>query len=608
MKRLMYFTVLLSGFFFFMVACKEQENADSGKESKATVFCTTGDADEITINSATLKGTAFFADAQAPLGEACFYCSTNGDNVDVVVTTGTKVDAGTVPSDGGAFSAVVSNLNPATTYYFVAVASIDGKEATGSIGSFTTLSRPAEIIVTAEADGITANSARLYGYANLERVEGNAIFGIIISTNESPNQDNGATIQSYEIDRNNKYYVEVDQLYPLSTYYYKAFIKDGNILRVGEVKNFTTDYYHVQEIRIDPSSISIVVSKTAQLLYELWPENATYREVSWTSKNPSIATINEHGLVTAVSEGEATIVATSKDEGKTAECKVTVTPWIHPTSVTLDKTEIDIAPGYRSTLIATVYPEKATDKTITWSSDNTSTVTVSNTGVINAISEGVANVIATTNDGGIQAKCVVTVDNNAAPVAGGSAVDLGLSVYWSDVNLGAETPGELGDYYAWGEIGPKDEYDFDNYQWYRNGNWKDVSKYCISWGYGTVDNKTVLEPEDDAATMNWGVNWRTPTADEFKELQNGCNIQYTSSGWKFTSKKNGNYIFLPKGGYYDSSGLKDINELRYWSSSLSDTELSYNAIALYSSTTGSFLLYRYSTRNEGYQIRPVMVK
>ena len=152
-------------------------------------------------------------------------------------------------------------------------------------------------------------------------------------------------------------------------------------------------------------------------------------------------------------------------------------------------------------------------------------------------------------------------------------VDLGLSVKWATCNVGASTPEEYGDYFAWGETQPnKDYYESSTYKWC-NGSYNSHTKYCIDSSWGTIDNKTVLEAADDAATANWGGSWRMPTHAEFIELCTDCTWTWTTengvNGYKVTSKSNSNSIFLPAAGYrhgssFDYAGSKGV----YWSSSL----------------------------------------
>ena len=151
-------------------------------------------------------------------------------------------------------------------------------------------------------------------------------------------------------------------------------------------------------------------------------------------------------------------------------------------------------------------------------------------------------------------------------------VDLGLSVKWATCNVGANNPEDYGDYFAWGEVEPKDYYDWSTYK-YCNGSSKSLTKYNTSSSYGTVDNNTQLELSDDAARANWGGSWRMPTDAEWTELYEQCTWTWTTQngvyGRKVTSKTNGSSIFLPAAGIRYDSLLDDAGRFGdYWSSSL----------------------------------------
>jgi hypothetical protein len=185
-------------------------------------------------------------------------------------------------------------------------------------------------------------------------------------------------------------------------------------------------------------------------------------------------------------------------------------------------------------------------------------------------------------------------------------VDLGLSVKWATCNVGATKPEEYGDYFAWGETQPKDYYDWSTYKWC-NGSYNTLTKYNNSSSYGTVDNKTQLELSDDAARANWGGSWRMPTRAEQDELRENCTWTWTTqngvNGYKVTSKKNGNSIFLPAAGYRDGSSLYRAGSYGYyWSSSLG-TGYQDDACGLYfgSGYVGCDLNPRYI----GFTVRPV---
>jgi hypothetical protein len=187
-------------------------------------------------------------------------------------------------------------------------------------------------------------------------------------------------------------------------------------------------------------------------------------------------------------------------------------------------------------------------------------------------------------------------------------VDLGLSVKWATCNVGAEKPEDYGDYFAWGETTPKENYDWTTYL-HCKGTDKTMIKYCnnSSYGYnGFTDNKTVLDPEDDAATVNWGGAWRMPTDAEFTELREQCKWTWTTqngvNGYQVVGP-NGNSIFLPAAGYMNGTSLYYVGSSGYyWSSSLYTSNPSYAYYVLF----GSSGVFRgdYS-RDLGRSVRPV---
>jgi hypothetical protein len=155
-------------------------------------------------------------------------------------------------------------------------------------------------------------------------------------------------------------------------------------------------------------------------------------------------------------------------------------------------------------------------------------------------------------------------------------VDLGLpsGTLWATCNVGANSPEEYGDYFAWGETARKVVYDWNTYKWC-NGSEYTITKYCANstYGYnGFTDDKTELEPVDDAAYVNWGALWRMPTKAQQDELREKCTWTWsTRNGVKgcLVIGPNNNSIFLPAaGGRYNSSPF-DVNTWGYyWSRSL----------------------------------------
>ena len=180
------------------------------------------------------------------------------------------------------------------------------------------------------------------------------------------------------------------------------------------------------------------------------------------------------------------------------------------------------------------------------------------------------------------------------------AVDLGLSVKWATCNVGAEKPEEYGDYFAWGETQPKENYVWTNYKW-GDGTESNMTKY------NNIDGLTTLELADDAAHVNLGGSWRMPTDAEMTELREKCTWTWTTqngvNGYKVVGP-NGNSIFLPAAGYIINSSLFAAGSYGYyWSSSFntSSPSYAYSVVFIPSSMGRRDYDYRYRGRS----VRPV---
>ena len=272
--------------------------------------------------------------------------------------------------------------------------------------------------------------------------------------------------------------------------------------------------------------------------------------------------------------------------------------------VSLDRTSLTMVVGTKRQLFAKVEPESIKNPKLKWTSADASVATVAKDGTVTAVSLGTTTITVKTVEGGFTATCAVTVIS-PSDVPAPEAVDLGLSVKWANMNVGAISPEDYGDYFAWGETAPKSNYSWSTYKWC-NGSNTTLTKYNTKSSYGTVDNKTVLDPEEDAAHVNWGGSWRMPTNEEWTELRTECTWTWTSqngvNGRKVTGP-NGNSIFLPATGYWIGFGLADAGSYGdYWSSSLR-TDDPYHAyyVAFNSVGVSVYFCYRYP----GPSVRPV---
>ncbi|MBP5274055.1 MAG: Ig-like domain-containing protein [Abditibacteriota bacterium] len=172
----------------------------------------------------------------------------------------------------------------------------------------------------------------------------------------------------------------------------------------------------VTGVSLDVSKITLCVGDTRTLRATVSPADATNQQVRWMSSNTEVATVDKNGAVTAVGEGEATVKTKTVDGGFTANCKVTVTKPVAVTGVTLDAELIELFVGESRLLTATVLPENAADKGVTWSCNYTDIAEVAR-GLVTAKKSGIAEITAKTDDGGFTAKCYVLV-SDPVPVTG----------------------------------------------------------------------------------------------------------------------------------------------------------------------------------------------
>ena len=167
-----------------------------------------------------------------------------------------------------------------------------------------------------------------------------------------------------------------------------------------------TDPNAVTGVSLNKSTMALNTGASSTLTATVSPSSAPNKSVTWSSSNTAVATVSSSGVVKGVKAGTATITAKTAVGGKTATCKVTVSD-VAVTGVSLNKSSITIAPGKTGTITATVKPDNATNKSVTWSSSNTSIATVNGSGVVTGVKEG--EVTITAKAGGKTATCKVTI-------------------------------------------------------------------------------------------------------------------------------------------------------------------------------------------------------
>ena len=214
--------------------------------------------------------------------------------------------------------------------------------------------------------------------------------------------------------------------------YYLITALIGLMLPLTTACGGSDDKVGVTGVTLSPAAMTLSVGQTQSLAVNVQPDNATNKDVTWSSSSAGVAAVSNNGTVTAVAPGSATITVTTADGGQTAVCSVTVTP-VAVTGVTLSQTSMALPVGASQQLTATVSPNNAANKDVTWSSSNMLAANVIN-GAITAVSPGQATITATTVSGNRSASCVVTVIPAAYPnpVTGVTLTPAALTIFHGD--------------------------------------------------------------------------------------------------------------------------------------------------------------------------------
>lgn len=475
---------------------------------------------------------------------------------------------------------------------------------------------------------VSAVSAVLKGKANPGKsAASDWIVGFQYSKSAGIMPANSTTVEAEDADADYNYSVAITGLDPATTYYFRSFVRQHGQDTYGETKEFTTKEVAsmletVDAVDIEERSVTIrakvdltdVICKSSTYGF-LWgkSEDAINTDLVCTEivKDSIFAVLT--GLYTATQYCYKAYLKVD-DHTFFGEVK-TFTTLQRVTSITLSKTSLSLLVGEEETIsVTSVLPDNANDKTCTWSSSDNAIATVDNAGKISAKAKGSAVIKATANDGSeVSASCAVRVMKNSCP---SGAVDLGLGVYWATCNLNesgfVSSPEAYGDYYAWGETETKSNYSWSTYKFGTSSSGP-FSKYNTNSSYGAIDNKTVLEPEDDAAHVILGGSWRMPTDKEWTALRLGCTWTWTTNyngtgvaGRIVTSNVEGykdKSIFLPAAGRrYDASLAAVGSYCYYWSSSLNtDSPSKAWYVVFYSDKVHRYDYNRYN----GFSVRPV---
>ena len=361
----------------------------------------------------------------------------------------------------------------------------------------------------------------------------------------------------------------------------------------------------INSASVDPSFVALGLDQEQVVSLVMDPEDAEVT-IYWESQASYVAKVQmiskTQAKITGVGVGQTVVTVHAGD--LTANCQVSVTDSdnsVPVQSVTLDKHELTLSVNQQYQFTATVLPENASNKNVVWaSSANSAKLYISSTGQLTALQPCEATItVRCQANPMIYDTCQVTVTGGSSD-PGEEVVDLGLpsGLKWRGWNVGASKPEEYGNYYAWAETSPKSSYSSSNYK-YKATDYGDgmivYAKYDPTPIHG--DGKTVLEPEDDAASVNLGNGWRTPTFNE------NCTWAWTTrngvNGMLVTGP-NGKSIFLPGGGWYTNTTLTGKTTYgSYWTASGSGG----NAHAV--DFASGYVDKAYLARPDGRSVRPV---
>lgn len=518
---------------------------------------TTSAVTNITYNSAEVGGNVSF-DGGSEVTErgVCYSTSPNPTISDTKVIAG----AGT-----GAFTAELTGLSIETTYYVRAYAINSKGLSYGEQVSFQTKNRSLPIVATLAAKNITYTTATIE--AEVRESGGSEVTerGVCYSVSSNP------TISDTKIMVGSGVGMFIANLTDLSvetTYYVRAYATNAKGTSYGDEITFQTNAYSLPTVNtLEPSYITNSSATVGGNVISDGGTEVTERGICYSlSTNP---TISDSKLVAGKGEGFFNVELTNLEMATTYYVR-----------------------AYAVNSKGVNYGEQVSFQTITGSLPNVTTISVVNIDYSSATVNGMVTLSDDIIEYGIcyslspnptinELKVVSTSESavfsiNLTNLSDGTTyyvrayatnnigtaygeelsfttkakfyengyeyVDLGLSVKWATCNVGATKPEEVGHKFAWGDIIPN-----------RGGSWgsyvhcydaaNNLTKYCTDSLYGTVDNKTTLEPVDDAAHIHWGGNWRMPTQKEWQELIDNCSSTRLSIsgmvGYKFVSKKAG---------------------------------------------------------------------
>ena len=474
----------------------------------------------------------------------------------------------------GEYQSNLSGLTANTTYYVRAYATNSEGTAYGEEISFTTLEEHIVVeptVVTVSVSEVTETTAVTGGNVTSDGGGEVSARGVCWSTSQEPTVEGSHTTDG---TGTGEFISNLTDLNDNTTYYVRAYATNEQGTSYGEQMSFTTvKHIDLPEVTtVEPTEIATTSAKTGGNVISDGGGEVTAKGVCWsTSQNPTLSdsfstdgiglgeylsiinglTINTTYYVRAYATNEAG-TAYGEEFSFTTLCDL-------PTVITTAITNVEITTAKGGGNVTADGGAEVTARGLCWATHLEPTIEdsflVEGAGLgeftcdITGLNENTRYYVRAyaTNSVGTAYGSVTTLKTtDDGTIAGIEYVDLGLSVKWAPFNIGATSPTECGDYFAWGEIETKTEYTEAN-----------------SLTHGIYMEDIGGNPQYDAARAIWGSTWRLPSREEIEEIVAECTWEWTSvdgmNGCKITGP-NGNHIFVPAAGCYIGAELKMLGQ------------------------------------------------
>ena len=570
-------------------------------EQKPTVL--TLEVTDVTTNSAQVHCNVTLDGGASVLDRGVAY-----DTYPNPKATGTRCKAGT---GTGKYSCNLTDLEDNKKYYVRAYARNEVGIEYGKEISFTTIKELyLPKVSTGEITDILPTSATISGLIVNDGGAEITECGIVWSTSENPTISNDKVIAE---DTSEVFQCELTELQEQTTYFVRAYAINEKGAAYGEEVSFTTRAKTVATVTTStPTNVSSTSAKIDGNVTNDGGTSVTERGVCYsTNANP---TTSNTKITSGSGTGPFTCDLTDLQEETTyyarayavnekgtaygEEISFTTRAKTVATVTTSTPTSVSSTSAKINGNVTDDGGTSVTERGVCYSTDanpttsNTKITSGSGTGSFTCnltdLQKGTtyyARAYAVNEKGTAYGEVVsfTTKKPTRGFENGHEWVDLGLSVKWATCNVGGVDKWDSGTYFAWGETSWGRSFSQSTYKWGVGDHRTIYTKY------NQEDNKTILEPEDDAATVNWRGSWRMPTDDEFRELREKCTWEWCEDaganyrgGYKVTSKTNGQSICLYEGSCYDSPDAtgKAIG-CYYWSNTLYTGYGVYDACALY---------------------------